>query len=73
MLPGDKIISALPDWSGRIWFASVQGRGRDDRPGQRRGRAPGARRADLATRSRSTRDGGVYIVTDTALYRFERR
>jgi hypothetical protein len=22
---GDKIISALPDWSGRIWFASTQG------------------------------------------------
>ena len=22
---GDKIISALPDWSGRIWFASTNG------------------------------------------------
>ena len=22
---GDKIISALPDWSGRIWFASKNG------------------------------------------------
>src|SRR4051812_3192336 len=24
-LPSDKIISALPDWAGRIWFASVNG------------------------------------------------
>ena len=23
--PGDKIISALPDWSGRLWFASTNG------------------------------------------------
>src|SRR5206468_395663 len=23
---GDKIISALPDWSGRLWFASVGAR-----------------------------------------------
>src|SRR5204863_1775907 len=22
---GDKIVSALPDWAGRIWFASVNG------------------------------------------------
>ena len=25
VLPGDKIISALPDWSGRLWFASTSG------------------------------------------------
>ena len=25
VLPGDKIISALPDWSGRLWFASTGG------------------------------------------------
>jgi ligand-binding sensor domain-containing protein len=23
--PGDEIVSALPDWSGRIWFASRNG------------------------------------------------
>ena len=37
VLPGDKIISALPDWSGRLWFASTNGRGRDRRPEDRRG------------------------------------
>ena len=25
VLPGDKIISALPDWGGRLWFASTNG------------------------------------------------
>ena len=25
VLPGDKIISALPDWGGRLWFASTSG------------------------------------------------
>ena len=52
---GDAIISALPDWYGRIWFASRQGRRGDDRPGERRGaqhRHPASR---SATRSRSTR------------------
>src|ERR1700730_8850592 len=25
MASGDRIISALPDWSGRIWFATIKG------------------------------------------------
>ena len=53
--PGDKIISALPDWSGRIWFVSTQGRGRhvDPATGAVQLARPAARRS--ATRSRSTR------------------
>ena len=31
----DKIISALPDWSGRIWFATTRRRRRNGRPGRR--------------------------------------
>ena len=66
----DKLISALPDWSGRLWFVSVRG-------------VVGTISADGKTiRSISTGervgnsfavddDGGVYIVSDDALYRYD--
>ncbi len=66
--PGDKIISALPDWNGLIWFASIEG-------------VMGT--VDLATgtvRSLDTGEkngnsfavddtGAVYMVTDPAYYK----
>jgi hypothetical protein len=66
---GDKIVSALPDWSGRIWFASINGVVGDIDP------------ATGSVRSMDTHEpignsfavdeaGGVYIVTNSALYRF---
>lgn len=66
----DKLISALPDWSGRLWFASVRG-------------VVGTVSADgKSVRSIRTGepvgnsfavddDGGVYIVSDDALYRYD--
>jgi hypothetical protein len=67
---GDKIVSSLPDWSGRIWFASSAGVVGYVDP------------ADGSVKSLDTKEpignsfavdeeGGVYIVTDKALYRFE--
>ena len=67
---GDKIISALPDWSGRIWFASTLGVVGFVDP------------ANGAVKSLDTKEpngnsfavddsGGVYIVTDKAMYRFD--
>ena len=67
---GDKIFSALPDWGGRIWFASTKG-------------VVGF--VDPATGKVATMDtgeeiansfaidelGGVYLVTAKALYRFD--
>ena len=66
----DKLISALPDWSGRIWFASINGVVGVVDP------------ATGATKVLNTREpignshaidetGGVYVVTDGALYRFD--
>src|SRR4051812_15631009 len=66
---GDKIISALPDWSGRYWFASTNGVVGTVDP------------ASGAVKSLDTHEKignsfavdetmGVYIVTDAALYRF---
>jgi hypothetical protein len=67
---GDKIISTLPDWAGRIWFASSAGIVGFVDP------------ADGAVKSIDTKEaignsfsvdetGGVYIVTDKAMYRFD--
>ena len=52
VLPGDKIISALPDWSGRLWFASTNGvvGTVDPKTGAVRSRPLGEK---IATRSRS--------------------
>jgi hypothetical protein len=67
---GDKIISALPDWSGRIWFATTKGLVGTVDP------ATGAVKViDLGEPIGNSfavdRTGGVFIVTDRALYRFD--
>jgi hypothetical protein len=67
---GDKIVSALPDWAGRIWFASANGVVGFVDP------------ATGAVKSLDTKEpignsfavdetGGVFIVTDKAMYRFD--
>jgi hypothetical protein len=65
---GDAILSALPDWDGRLWFASR--RGVVGWVGRRGGR-PHARRLHEAIGNSFAvgPDGGVYVVTDAALYR----
>ena len=66
----DKIISALPDWSGRIWFASTAGVVGFVDP------VTGAvKSVDLKEANGNSfavdDSGGVYVVTDKALYRFD--
>jgi hypothetical protein len=70
VLPGDGIISALPDWKGRIWFASLKGVVGSVDP------VSGTVKAiDLAEPIGNSfavdRSGGVYIVSNSALYRFD--
>lgn len=69
---GDAIVSALPDYEGRIWFASVQGIVGWINP--RNGRVHST---DLGERIHNSfavdETGGVFIVSDAALYRFEPR
>ena len=64
---GDGIVSVLPDWGGRIWFVSSRGVvGYVERDGTVRSRGLG----EAITNSFSVdEDGGVYVVTDAALYR----
>jgi hypothetical protein len=66
---GDEIVSALPDWSGRIWFASRDGVVGTVAP------ASGAVKSydthePIGNSFASDETGGVYVVTDSALYRF---
>ncbi|MEA2496108.1 MAG: hypothetical protein QOJ29_4019 [Thermoleophilaceae bacterium] len=67
---GDKIISALPDWAGRIWFASTAGVVGYIDPTN--GAVKSVDTKEPNGNSFSVDDsGGVYIVTDKAMYRFD--
>jgi hypothetical protein len=70
--PDDAIISVLPDWDGRIWFATRQGRigWIEPQSGDVVSRALGE---GIGNSFAVDRTGGVFIVTDAALYRFEAR
>jgi hypothetical protein len=65
---GDAIISALPDWSGRIWFASVRGVVGTIDPVS--GRVASRPLGEPISNSFTVDEGGdIYLVTDAALYR----
>jgi hypothetical protein len=69
---GDGIISVLPDWDGRLWFASVKGIVGWIDPGS--GEVTSRSLGEGITNSFAVDDsGGVFIVTDKALYRFDAR
>jgi hypothetical protein len=67
---GDGIISALPDWRGRIWFVSGSGvvGSVDPSSGQVRAFPLGER---IGNSFAVDETGGVFIVTDAAIYRFD--
>ena len=64
----DAIISALPDWHGRLWFATKNGRVGTvaRRSGRVRERSTGA---PIGNSFAVGRDGGVYVVNDRAMLR----
>jgi hypothetical protein len=66
---GDAVIAVMPDWDGRIWFASTRGVvGFVTRSGTVRSLATGE---PIGNSFAVDERGGVYIVTDAALYRFQ--
>ncbi len=66
----DKLISALPDWSGRLWFVTVRGIVGTISPDGKTIRS--VRTGEHVGNSFAVDDdGGVYIVTDDALYRYD--
>lgn len=67
---GSKIISALPDWSGRIWLSTITGLvvAIDPASGEVKTHDLG----EVVQNSFAVGDrGGVYIVSAAALYRFK--
>jgi hypothetical protein len=67
---GDKLVSALPDFSGRLWFVSQNGV-----VGYVDTATGGLQYLDLREKVTNSfavgDDGGVYLVSDAALYRFD--
>ena len=68
---GDALISALPDWSGFIWFVSRQGVVGTIDPSS--GAVHSLDTGEAIGNSFAVDEtGGVFIVTDGAMYRFDR-
>ena len=68
---GDALISALPDWSGFIWFASRQGVVGTVDPSTGAVRSVDTAEA-IGNSFAVDETGGVFIVSDAAMYRFDR-
>lgn len=69
--PGDNIVSVLPDWTGNYWFISAKG---VVGTVQRDSGAVSSMQMEGEINANSFSvddDGGVYIVSDHALYRFD--
>ncbi len=69
----DAIVSALPDYSGRIWFVTTNGVVGNVKPRSGRIRARTLRGEGITNSFAVDETGGVYVVTDRALYRFDTR
>ncbi|GAC1325085.1 MAG: hypothetical protein NVSMB25_23190 [Thermoleophilaceae bacterium] len=67
---GDKILSTMPDWSGRIWFVSKRGVVGDVDPGSGAVQAIDTHEP-IGNSFAVDENGGVYIVSDGAMYRFD--
>jgi hypothetical protein len=68
---GEGIVSVLPDWAGRLWFVTRQGMvGTIDR-GDGTIRAMRLSTEGISNSFAVDETGGVYIVSDRALYRFD--
>jgi hypothetical protein len=69
--PDDAIVSALPDWSGRVWFVSAKGVVGRIAPRTERIRARTLAGEGITNSFSVDERGAVYVVSDRALYRFQ--
>jgi hypothetical protein len=69
-LPG-KAFSALPDWSGRYWFVSSSGVVGTIDPGSGKVRSMQLAGEEIQNSFAVDETGGVYLVSNKALYRFD--
>jgi hypothetical protein len=68
---GDGIISALPDWSGRLWFVTVNGLVGTIDPESDAVQTVQLAGEAIGNSFAVDETGGVFIVSDHALYRFD--
>jgi len=68
---GDAVISVLPDWSGRLWFATVQARVGTIDPTSGLVQVTTLDGEAIGNSFAVDDTGGVFIVSDHALYRFD--
>ena len=68
---GDGIISVLPDWKGRLWFVTRHGVVGAVDPASGRVRPLRLTGEGISNSFAVDDSGGVYIVSDKALYRFD--
>jgi hypothetical protein len=66
----DCVVALMPDWSGRIWFATQDGLVGVLDPGSGRARVHRLAGEEIANSFSVDASGGVYVVSDHALYRF---
>lgn len=68
--PDDKLVAAMPDWAGRIWVVSIKGVAITVDPvsGNTAARDLGE---PIGNSFAVDESGGVYVVTDGALYRLD--
>ena len=71
--PDDAIVSVMPDWDGRIWFVSVEGvvGNVDPQTGDIHSRELSGE--GITNSFAVDEEGGVFVVSDEALYRFHAR
>jgi hypothetical protein len=70
---GDGIVSVLPDWSGRLWFVTRSGLVGTVRRSSGVVRTLRLKGEKISNSFAVDRTGGVFIVSDRALYRFDAR
>ncbi len=68
---GDSVISVLPDWSGRLWFATLQARVGTIDPDSGVVHVTTLAGEAIGNSFAVDDTGGVFIVSDHALYRFD--
>jgi hypothetical protein len=69
--PNEGIVSALPDWGGRIWYVTTQGEVGTVDPESGTVQSTVLEGEVIANSFAVDETGGVYIVSDHALYRFD--
>jgi hypothetical protein len=68
---GEGIVSALPDWTGRIWFVTRGGEVGTIDPHDGTVRTMTLAGEGISNSFAVDESGGVYVVSDKALYRFD--